>query len=258
MNRGEKNELIFKIYLCHLKKNNDSSTVLGEIAKIGFDKDEYKELFEEIDFNNLTDPQFIKKISKQIGAEKSPPKSKADIYINGIGYSVKYTSGGMPSIVNHTTRVGFLRIANELKQDISLLDYQINNYWKLRESKVIGEDCGNNNINSPFREYGHIWKPYLEYFCFDGTGSNVSTYPANKLIMIPKVNNPSSWTAYSRNEIVEKIWTGLYFCMRGGKGMPKNYKNSSKRELISPWTRYISNKYRGALSIRYKPTSKKY
>ena len=37
-----------------------------------------------------------------------------------------------------------------------------------------------------------------------------------------------------------------------GKGGVKDYENSPDKEVLEPWTRYSTNKYRGALSVRYK------
>ena len=50
MNEGEKNELLFKIYLCYLKKKKDKSTAFGEIKNLGFDGKEYMDLQKDIDF----------------------------------------------------------------------------------------------------------------------------------------------------------------------------------------------------------------
>ena len=61
----------------------------------------------------------LKKLSNKLGIEKSSPKSKADIHINEISYSIKYMSAAPPSIINHTTRKGFVRIATKLNLNIS-------------------------------------------------------------------------------------------------------------------------------------------
>ena len=37
MNKGEKNEILFKLYLCYLKKNNICDSPFGKIKKLGFD-----------------------------------------------------------------------------------------------------------------------------------------------------------------------------------------------------------------------------
>ena len=251
MNNGERNELLFKIFLAKLKKNKDKSTIFGEIQNLGFGTYEYKDLDFDIDFDNINDNK-IKSISAKIGISKAPGRSNADIYINKKGYSIKYLSAALPSIVNHTDRKGWLRIAEEIGEDIKKLDKLVNNYWDLRISKEISEDCGNNNPLSPFKDHKEILRPYLEYFCFNGTGSGRSEYPAEGVLKFKDFKDPSTWILYSRSKTIDEIWDGLYFCMRGGKGMPKNYENYKYKKIIAPWTIFSTNKYRGALSVRYK------
>jgi len=252
MNKGERNELLIKIFLAELKKRKDKSTVFGEIKNLGFGGVEYKVLDEEIDYENLDDKQ-IKLISQRIGIEKSSPLNKADVFINDVAYSIKYMDAGLPSLINHTNRIGFLRIANCLGENIKHLDNLIKKYWDLRISKKISEDCSNKNILSPFRESKNILRPYLEYFCFKGTGRSDSKYPAQFIFKFSKFNDPSSWKLYSKSEAVNLIWNGLFFCIRDiGKSGVKDYEKSIYKEKLEPWTKFSTNKYRGALSVRYK------
>ena len=44
MNKGEKNELLLKVYLCYLKKKNDKNSPFGLIKSLGFDEDSYNYL----------------------------------------------------------------------------------------------------------------------------------------------------------------------------------------------------------------------
>ena len=144
-------------------------------------------------------------------------------------------------------------ILENLQKTISELDELIDKYWDLRNSNKITEDCGNNNPLSPFKNHKEILRPYLEYFCFKGTGSSDSKQPAESVIKFYKFDDPSTWKIYSKRETVDEIWDGLYFCMRDiGKGGVKDYKNSPDIKILSPWTRYSTKKYRGALSVRYK------
>ena len=181
MNHGERNELLIKIFLTVIKKNKDVSTIFGEIKNLGFGDEEYKTLDYEIDFKNLISKNEINKIDTkkkkkecekkikliagEMGITKAPPLSKADIYINKKGYSIKYLNAGRPSIVNHTSRLYWLRIAKVLGEDISKLDKIVANYWNLRLSGKIFEDCGNKHPLSPFKDHKKILKPYLQYFC---------------------------------------------------------------------------------------------
>ena len=127
MNIGEKNELLLKIYLTYLRDNNPKlKTCFGPIKSVGFGEKEYKSCPKDIDFDSLENnsdnkkkvEEKIEEINKSLNIEKSSPQNKADIYINKIAYSIKYMDAGKPSIVNHTTRKGFLRIAKQLKLNI--------------------------------------------------------------------------------------------------------------------------------------------
>jgi hypothetical protein len=252
MNEGEKNENLIKIYLCYLKKIKDKTSSFGLITKLGFGEKEYSEFSDKINFDELDDINYIKEISKELGIEKSSPKNKADVHINGKGYSIKYMDAAPPSIINHTNRKGFLRVAKEIGEDIEKFDKLIDEYWELRNSKKITEDCGNDNPLSPFKDNKNILKPYLEYFCFNGTGSARSDYPADAIIKFTQYNDVNTWRIYSKSETIDEIWNKLKFCMRGGKGMPSDYTKSKDKSILEKWTKFSSGKYRGALSVRYK------
>jgi len=253
MNAGEKNELLFKIFLCELKRKKNKDTIFGEINSIGFGEKQYLDLDEEVNFATLVDEADIKELAKKLCIEKSSPLNKADIYVNNISYSVKYMNAAPPSLINHTSRKGFLRIAEQLKIDISKLDNLIKIYWDLRMQKKITEDVSNLNSLSPFKENKEIVRPYLEYFCFTGTGKSDSKHKAKKLIKFNIYNEPSSWKIYSKKEAIDEIWDGLYFCMRDiGKGGVKDFTNHPDKAILAPWTKFSSGKYRGALSVRYK------
>jgi hypothetical protein len=252
MNEGEKNENLIKIYLCYLKKIKDKNSPFGLITKLGFGKKEFGEISDEINFDELKKDNKVKEICKNLGIEKSSPKNKADVHINGKGYSIKYMDAAPPSIINHTNRKGFLRVAKEIDEDIEKLDKLIDKYWKLRNSNQITEDCGNDNPLSPFKDNKDILKPYLEYFCFNGTGSSKSDYPADAIVKFTKYDDVNTWRIYSKSETIDEIWNKLKFCMRGGKGMPSDYANSKDKDILEKWTMFSSGKYRGALSVRYK------
>jgi len=254
MNQGEKNEILFKIYLTHLKKVQDINSPFGKIINLGFEKNEYNSLKEVINFSELyNNHELIKKKAVELGIEKSSPRNKADIFVNNIAYSIKFMNAAPPSIINHTTRKGFLRIAKKLNLEISKLDNLIKKYWDLRISNKITEDCGNNKKASPFKDNKEVLRPYLEYFCFSGTGSSDSKNPAEKIIKFTKFDDPKTWKIISKKETIDEIWDGLYFCMRDiSKGGIKDYENDKEKDILEPWTRYSTNKYRGALSVRYK------
>ncbi|MFL2533988.1 MAG: hypothetical protein ACJ0RM_03445 [Alphaproteobacteria bacterium] len=251
MNHGERNELLFKIYLCQLKYTKEVTNLFGEIKNCGFGNIEYLPLAEEINLKTINDKE-IKLLAKKLNIKKSPPRAKADIKVNDLYISIKSLNAAPPSIINHTSRLGFLRIAEFLNLDIKNLDRQIENYWKLRIFGSISEDCSNDNSLSPFKNHKDIWRPYLEYFCFNGTGDGDSKFPADLLLSIDTFDDKASWELIKKEEAIDKIWSGLKFCIRGGKGMDK-YQNPKFKKIMSPWTEFSSEKYRGALTVRYKP-----
>jgi len=265
MNIGEKNELLLKIYLTYLRDNNPKlETCFGLIKSVGFGEKEYKSCPKDIDFDSLENnsdnkkkvEEKIEEINKSLNIEKSSPQNKADIYINKIAYSIKYMDAGKPSIVNHTTRKGFLRIAKQLKLNIRDLDDLIKIYWDLRNSDEITEDCSNLNEKSPFKDKKEILKPYIEYYCFTGTGSRDSKHPAQKLVRFNCYSNHTSWKIIEKSKAIDEIWDGLYFCMRDiKKGGIKNYENHPDKSILKPWTKFSSGKFRGALSVRYKSSN---
>ena len=265
MNAGEKNEFLLKIYLTYLRDNNPKlKTCFGPIKSVGFGEKEYKSCPKDIDFDSLENnsdnkkkvEEKIEEINKSLNIEKSSPQNKADIYINKIAYSIKYMDAGKPSIVNHTTRKGFLRIAKQLKLNIEDLDGLIKIYWDLRNGDEITEDCSNLNEKSPFKDKKEILKPYIEYYCFTGTGSKDSKHPAQKLVRFNCYSDHTSWKIIEKSKAIDEIWDGLYFCMRDiKKGGVKNYENHPDKSILKPWTRFSSGKFRGALSVRYKSSN---
>ncbi|MDC0344440.1 hypothetical protein OAM66_02935 [Pelagibacteraceae bacterium] len=250
MNHGERNEILIKIYLSYLKKDKVITPIFGLIKNLGFANKQYKYLDNQIDLRKLTDKQ-IESIADKIGIAKSPSQSKADIFINKKGYSLKYLNAARPAIVNHTSRYGWQRIAKEIGEDIKKLDQLIVNYWNLRLSGKIAEDCGNNNLLSPFKNHKDILKPYLEYFCFTGTGSSKSKHEAVGVLKFKIFDDSSTWVLNSKSDEIDKLWDGLYFCMRGGKGMDR-YNNPDYKKIMKPWTKFTSKKDRGALHVRYE------
>ena len=137
MNHGERNELLFKIYLCRLKHTKETNTIFGEIKNCGFEDVEYLPFDQDINLNKIDDHN-LKILATSLNITKSPSNAKADVRINDRHISIKSLNSAPPSIVNHTSRVGF-KIANHLNLDISELDNQISKYWELRKSGIISE-----------------------------------------------------------------------------------------------------------------------
>ncbi len=259
MNQGEKNEILIKIYLCYLRDKTIKTKLFGKINKVGF-QDEYGTTnWSEVNFGELEyDEENIKKLADILEISKNKPSYKADIKINNIFYSLKFTGSGKPTIVNHTSRLGWLNIANLKNLNISDLDNIISQYWKLRAKGEISEDCPNFHDKSPFNNKKEIIKPYLDFFLFEGSGQGVSDYPAEKILNFKFFNKPDVWKIYGR-EYLDENWDKLYFCLRYKKGiMPINqkaYDSNKNKKAISPWIKLFKGskgkpKFRGALHVR--------
>ncbi len=259
LNDGEREEYLIKIKLCNLRDNNKEIKNLGKIKSVGFEK-EYKTIdWSTIDFDRLKDNQNeIKKIAKILDITKGSSKDKADVKINNIYYSLKCIGYGKPTLVNHTSRVGWLEIAKIKKLNIEFLDSLVNEYWQLRENGDISEDCSNSHDKSPFRNNKEIIKPYLDFFIFEGSGQGKSKYPASNVLEFESFENISAWKIFGK-EYLDTHWDKLYFCMRYKKGiMPLNKSDFDKhksKKMIEPWIRHFKGKkgdkkYRGALHVR--------
>jgi hypothetical protein len=257
MNNGERNELIIKLRLIQLRDKNSKIKINSKLTKInsvGF-LNEYKKLPGQIDFDKIikySDNQ-LEKIAIQYGIGKAPAKSKSDVFVNGIGISLKSIENAPPAIVNHTPRTGFETACNICGSDITLLDEIISEYWSLRKRGKIKEDIHNTDLNSPFKNNKEILKPILNYFLFDGSGKGLSNHRASLILDYNSPINHNSWETYNRDNAVDMIWTKLVFSLRS-KGMPKRYPNieNIKSVSIKKWTNFFQDKYKGALHIRTK------
>jgi len=259
LNDGEREEYLIKIYLCYLRDQNIEVPTIGKITNVGFENDYKTTDWSNINFKELKDNQKdIKLLAKILDITKSSSRDKADIRINNIFYSLKCTGYGKPTIVNHTNRIGWLKIAEIKNLDISILDKIIEKYWELRIKGDISEDCPNFHNESPFNLNKKVIKPYLDFFIFEGSGQGYSKFPASKVLDFKSFDDLDSWRIYGE-EYLEKHWNKLYFCMRYKKNiMPldkKSFDNHKFKELISPWTRHFKGKkgekkYRGALHVR--------
>ncbi len=259
-NMGEKAENLFKIYLVYLRDcSNISIPHIGSIESVGFAGTEFNKFPENINLDtliSLSDDE-VENLLSTLGISKAPSQSKSDVYVNGFGISLKSLKDSPPALVNHTSRLGFSKVADRIGVDISLLDKLIENYWNLRCNGQIGEDISNSNDLSPFANSTakSILMPYLNYFLFDGTGKDYSKFRAEFLLDFTNPFDESTWHIYTRdNAIDDDIYSRLFFSLRAKKGMPKNYPDikGTDFDIISPWTRFIDNEYRGALHIRIR------
>lgn len=257
MNNGERDELIAIMKLIEVRDKGLLFDGL-QVNSIKVNNQECLMLTPNYDWNkliSLDDAQLTCEVFS-FGVGKAPALSKADIYINDIGYSLKSNRSAPPALVNHTTRPGFENVLFKVGSDITKLDEIIDNYWRLRKAKTIAEDVKNTNQNSPFKEHIEYFRPILNYFFFTGTGSSDSKFPAEKTINIVNPIDANSWRIYDETNALDLYWDKLIFSLRAKKGMPAGYPDnmSAKAKLtkdsVDRWTEFIDSDYRGALHIR--------
>lgn len=257
-NTGEQNEVFLKAFLVKCFYDGTKLPHIGVIKYLSFLSTETLPGW-EIGFTNLLDERNYDSLKTIFS--KAPAKSKSDIEINGIKYSVKNTMGAKSAIVNHTNRRGFLRVVKKLGMDISPLDKIIEEYWEKRISGKIMEDVKNSVPESPFKNHKEYLKPILEYFLFTGTGSSDSNFPADKMLIFDNPTDPSTFDILTKEEAVDIIWKNLVFSIRSKKGMPVKNINGNKIDGydpvrdsdLAPWIRYYpEGSYfpKGALHIR--------
>jgi hypothetical protein len=215
-------------------------------------------------FSASVSPQFINELSEsqlnkfcdthQIG--KAGPFSKADVYINGIGFSLKYTNASPPALINHTRRTGWEFAANHIGADIGDLDALISEYWKLRLSGVITEDVANSDSNSPFANYFITLLPFLEYFTFSGTATKLSYHPASEVIEFSDPCDINTWKLLDKKQLIANLWPRLVFSVRSKKGMPSKKMLSTMSEKdrasVLRWSHLINGELKGALHVRIR------
>lgn len=255
MNKGERAELLAKIYLIYLRDNNLRIPRIGQITSVGFGDIEY----ESLNNNSLSiiksyDNYTLKSYGESLGITKAPSLAKADVYINHIGYSLKFSGSALPALINHTHRSLILKVCERINLSITSLDNAINQYWNLRLNREIGEDIKVSAINSPFRDplVKEDLKELLAYFLFTGTGKGNSPYPANYLIEFSEYFNISTWNILDPDKALQSYIDDLVISIRS-KGMPTKYSptsNIERDEEISIWTRHIDGKYKGCLHVR--------
>lgn len=256
MNAGERDELIVQMKLIQLRDTKTSVSTFGKIYRIGYPT-EYKSLPSGFDLSKLeTYPDTnLARFARSLGMTKASSLMKADTVINGKKISIKSYKKAPPAIVNHTSRPGFEFAAQNCGGNILALDKIIDEYWTLREKGLIAEDVANNHAMSPFAKNRAVLEPFLAYFLFKGTGSRLSSMPADALLAFADPLVTSTWSVYYPFNAVSLYWPKLIFSLRAKKGMPKGYPNvsakmASKKGSIDKWTRLIDGQYRGALHIR--------
>ena len=260
INSGEINELLVKLKLIELRDLSESIKLydkLEVVQSVGFKGKEYNSLPSGTNLSVISmyahggNLQPLELLVNHVGIMKAGVFDKSDVYINGIGYSVKSLQGAPPALVNHTARDGWERACLYVNESISELDEIIQEYWEKRCNGTITEDIRNSNILSPFRNHKDYLIKILNYFLFKGSGSKISPSPAEYILEFDNPLNTHTWAVY-KDEYLEKFWDNLIFSLRSNKGMGNypNIKNPIKKASMAKWTVLYNGAYKGALHVR--------
>lgn len=253
-NVGEYDELRIKLRLVELRDSNNTVTIDGKcfnLKSIGLER-EFDSLPKGTNLRTMTDAQ-IETLAIRIGAGKARGSYKADVNINGEGFSVKSHRSAPPAIVNHTPRWGWHRICQQLKVDITKLDNMVKEYFQLRKSGLIGEDIYNSDSRSPFKNEKEYLRPILNYFLFTGTGAGDSDYPAKYVLDCEDPYDISTWKIHDESDYLDIFWDDMKFSMRekGFEAYPYSRPcDAWKTQLASPWAVKIDGVYKGSLHVR--------
>lgn len=251
-NVGEYDELRIKLRLIELRDNSHKVTFNGkDIVSVGL-VDEFAKLPKGTDLRAMSDKE-IERLANQVGAGKAKGSYKADVNINGLGYSVKSHRSAPPAIVNHTPRWGWKRICDSLGVDISLLDGMVAKYFELRKAGIIGEDINNTDANSPFSQNKEYLRPILNYFLFQGTGVKNSEFPATYVLDCEDPYDTNTWNVYDKNDYLDLYWDKMKFSMRNKGFSSYPYTRDCdkwKNPLCEPWAVKIDGAFKGSLHIR--------
>ena len=254
INQGEKDEYLLKLFLVECRRNNrmipigDKIQVVKNVENAKREEIEYPDKI--LKWNSISSGLLVY-ICQKIKAGKSGAFDKADVFINGIGISVKSQRGSAPSIINQTTRDKILRIMNSMNCPIEPLDHIVDRYWFLRLNGGPEDVCGL-GLNNPFTisENGNsnlpIMKPILNYFTFKGTGTRDSAAPATYVLSVRNPEDISTWIYYSEDDFVDSVWENLVFSIRA-KGLP-----SLITKEMQPWVKEIDGLKKGTLNVRVK------
>ncbi len=210
----------------------------------------------------ILDYTLLKEVIDESEITKAKSSSKADCIIkfksNGkiCGISIKCMHGGKPSILNHTPRSAPVFQSGKLKDELGNLDILIKMLNKEREEGNVNEEI---NISKVFPNLKPELKDSLVktigYFMFEGTGSSLSSNPANSILKIGIPSEMNTWEFLSceleieKNMYINSLYSKIYVSLVN-KNMPAKYK-SVYAECV-PWIFYDakSKKEKGCLHIR--------
>lgn len=272
-NKGERDEILVKIYLIRCRMTNTKINLNGEsviVSTLGnTPQDNYldfsKEVEQETNWSSIgKSASILFALCQKAHVVKAPSSYKADLFINGIGISIKSGRAAAPSIINTTSRsrminafetINYMNLKAPESLSISPLDFMVKDYWEKRLSGVITEDVKSSDCLCPFTSYKSLeeskeyLKPIITYFCFDGTGKGKSPYRAQLVLVCMNPEDCNTWTYYNRNSYFEFVWNKLVFSLRSQR---KGNALSKAKDL--PWVRHLKingeEKVYGLLNVR--------
>lgn len=253
-NIGEYDELRIKLRLIELRDCGgriDTGNGIIQITSVGLEK-EFSSLPKGTDLRRMSDSQ-IERLANSVGAGKAKGSYKADVNINGKGYSVKSHRSAPPAIVNHTPRWGWARICKKLGISIAPLDNMVNKYFDLRKQGIINEDIYNSDPRSPFADNKEYLRPILNYFLFEGTGAKDSEYPADFVLDCADPYETKTWEVHNKEQYLDQYWSDMKFSMRnkGFEAYPYTRAcDAWKTPLSKPWAKQFNGSYKGSLHVR--------
>lgn len=253
-NVGEYDELRIKLRLIELRDSGRKVRIDGkdfDITSVGL-VEEFNSLPIGTNLQKMSDNQ-IEKLANAVGAGKAKGSYKADVNINGEGYSVKSHRSAPPAIVNHTPRWGWLRICKQLGVSINELDRMVSEYFDLRRKGILREDVYNTAPDSPFAKNKEYLRPILNYFLFTGTGAKDSEYPAKYVLDCGDPYDTATWKIHDENDYLDIYWEDMKFSMRNKGFEAYPYTRSGdlwKTAASKPWAKEFDGSLKGSLHVR--------
>lgn len=263
-NKGDRDEYLLKLFLIECRQKAlpvPIGNTTQVVKTVGSKKREYGSLSYKMDWKQLEAEELIS-VCASVYATKAGYNEKADVFINGIGISVKSERGANPSIINHTTRDKILRVMESVHAPIAPLDSMVAHYWTLRLSRAIGEDTCIGDKNCPFNAPNDevsmaALKPLINYFAFDGTGTKDSIAPAEYILSLADPTDVNTWTYYDKTTFIISVWKRLVFSIRSKSTPIELDEKNPAHMLMKPWVRVAEGTLKGALSVRVAPSKKK-
>ena len=256
-NKGDRDEYLLKLFLIECRQKSlpiPIGNTTQVVKTVGSKKREYGSLSYRMDWKQLEAEELIS-VCASVYATKAGFNEKSDVFVNGIGISVKSERGGNPSIINHTTRDKILRVMNAVNAPIAPLDSMVGHYWTLRLSRGLGEDTRVSDNNCPFSHPDEkacldALNPLINYFAFDGTGTRDSDAPAELILSLTDPMDVTTWTYYDKTTFIFSVWKRLVFSIRSKTTPIELDENDPTHQLMKPWVRICEGTLKGALSVR--------